>query len=66
MPTVLRIGPYRFFFFAGDRDEPPHVHIERDDQLAKFWRLPDYKRTAGSVVRRSTALSGSLRTIKIN
>lgn len=31
MPTVLRSGPYRFFFYAGDRDEPPHVHIERDD-----------------------------------
>jgi len=37
MPTVLRIGPYRFFFYAGDRDEPEHVHVERDNQLAKFW-----------------------------
>ncbi len=37
MPTVLRIGPYRFFFFAGDRDEPPHVHVEREDKVAKFW-----------------------------
>ena len=26
MPTVLRHGPYRFFFYSGDRDEPPHVH----------------------------------------
>jgi hypothetical protein len=40
MPTVLRVGPYRFFFFAGDRDEPMHVHIERDDALAKFWTSP--------------------------
>ncbi len=31
MPTVLRTGPYRFFFYAGDRDEAPHVHVERDD-----------------------------------
>ena len=37
MPTVLRIGPYRFFFYAGDRDEPPHIHVERDDNKAKFW-----------------------------
>ena len=37
MPTVLRNGPYRFFFYAGDRDEPPHVHIERDKNIAKFW-----------------------------
>lgn len=40
MPTVLRSGPYRFFFYAGDRDEPPHVHVERDDNTAKFWLEP--------------------------
>jgi hypothetical protein len=40
MPTVLRTGPYRFFFYAGDREEPPHVHIERDDKIAKFWLDP--------------------------
>ena len=40
MPTVLRIGPYRLFFYAGDRDEPPHVHVERDDYTAKFWLHP--------------------------
>ena len=37
MPTVLRAGPYRFFFYAGDKDEPAHVHIEREDRVAKFW-----------------------------
>ncbi|MFQ5796203.1 MAG: DUF4160 domain-containing protein [Candidatus Bipolaricaulia bacterium] len=40
MPTVLRIGPYRFFFYAGDRDEPPHIHVEGDDNVAKFWLDP--------------------------
>jgi hypothetical protein len=40
MPTVLRSGPYRFFFYAGDRDEPVHVHVERDTALAKFWLAP--------------------------
>jgi len=40
MPTILRTGPYRFFFYATDRDEPPHVHVERDDKLAKFWLNP--------------------------
>jgi len=40
MPTVLRIGPYRFFFYAGDRDEPQHIHVERDDKIAKFWLDP--------------------------
>ena len=40
MPTVLRVGPYRFFFYAGDRDEPPHVHVEHEDKIAKFWLDP--------------------------
>jgi len=40
MPTVLRLGPYRFFFYAGDRDEAPHVHVERADCVAKFWLAP--------------------------
>ena len=40
MPTVLRIGPYRFFFYAGDFDEPQHIHVERDDKIAKFWLNP--------------------------
>lgn len=37
MPTVLRVGPYRLFFYAGDRHEPMHVHVEREDKIAKFW-----------------------------
>jgi len=40
MPTMLEIGSYRFFFYAGDRREPPHVHIEREDRVAKFWLDP--------------------------
>ena len=40
MPTVFREGPYRFFFYAGDKDEPPHVHVEWDDKIAKFWLDP--------------------------
>ena len=40
MPTTLLIGPYRFFFYAGDGDEPPHIHVERDNSTAKFWLDP--------------------------
>ncbi|HEU0053582.1 MAG TPA: DUF4160 domain-containing protein [Longimicrobium sp.] len=40
IPTVLRSGPYRLFFFAGDREEPPHVHVERERNRAKFWLDP--------------------------
>jgi hypothetical protein len=40
VPTLLRQGPYRFFIYSGDRDEPPHVHVEREDRVAKFWLDP--------------------------
>ena len=40
MPTVLRTGPYRFFFYSSDGDEPRHVHVERDNAVAKFWLDP--------------------------
>jgi hypothetical protein len=40
MPTALRAGPYRFFFYAGDGGEPPHIHVERDDCEAKYWLTP--------------------------
>lgn len=51
MPTVLRMGPYRFFFYAGDRDEPVHVHVERDNKLAKFWLNPVRLQTSGGFSR---------------
>ena len=37
MPTVLVIGAYRFYFFANDKGEPPYIHIDLDDNDAKFW-----------------------------
>jgi len=39
-PTVLRSGPYRFFFFATDREELPHVHVARERKVAKLWLSP--------------------------
>lgn len=40
MPTIRREGPFRFFFYMGDRGEPPHVHVQRENQIAKFWLDP--------------------------
>ena len=40
MPTVLRSGPYRAYFYSHEPNEPPHVHVDRDDQSAKFWLGP--------------------------
>lgn len=52
MPTVLRVGPYRFFFYAGDGSEPPHVHVERDDCVAKFWLSPVRLQESGGFNRK--------------
>lgn len=51
MPTVLKSGPYRLFFYAADRDEPPHVHVERDDRIAKFWLDPVRLQRSGGFAR---------------
>ncbi len=40
MPTLARIGPYRVYFYSHDRDEPPHVHVDRDERTAKLWLTP--------------------------
>ena len=40
MPTVLRPGPYRIYFHSHEPGEPPHVHVDRDRQSAKFWLNP--------------------------
>ncbi len=40
MPTVLHSGPYSFIFFSSDKGEPPHIHVKRDHQVAKFWLVP--------------------------
>jgi hypothetical protein len=40
VPTVLRKGPYRFFFYSADRAEAPHVHVQCGRAKAKFWLEP--------------------------
>ncbi len=51
MPTVLKVGQYRFFFYAGDRDEPAHIHVERGDNIAKFWLDPVRLHNSGGFSR---------------
>jgi hypothetical protein len=36
----MRSGPYRVYFHTHEPNEPPHVHVDRDDQSAKFWLTP--------------------------
>ncbi|MBO0348695.1 DUF4160 domain-containing protein [Phormidium pseudopriestleyi FRX01] len=40
MPTVLRFEAYRFYFYSHEPNEPPHIHIDRDNLSAKFWLSP--------------------------
>jgi hypothetical protein len=40
VPTVLRVGPYRFFFYSNEGTEPPHIHVEAGSASAKFWIHP--------------------------
>ena len=40
MPTVLRSGPYRFYFYSHEPNEPPHIHVDRDQDSCKVWLIP--------------------------
>jgi len=37
MPSVLRWGPYRAFFYSNERGEPAHIHVRSGTREAKFW-----------------------------
>jgi Domain of unknown function (DUF4160) len=37
MPTVLRWGPYRAFFYSNEGDEPAHIHVRAGSKEVKFW-----------------------------
>ncbi len=40
MPTILRLGAYRLYFYSHEPNEPPHIHIDRDRLSTKFWLEP--------------------------
>lgn len=40
MPVVLRINGYRFGFYEADLNEPPHVHVRKAGNEAKYWINP--------------------------
>ncbi len=37
MPTILRIGAFRFYFYSHEPNEPPHIHVDRDSATIKIW-----------------------------
>jgi hypothetical protein len=40
LPTIARIGQFRFFFYSNEGNEPPHVHVQHESSVAKFWLSP--------------------------
>lgn len=40
MPTAIRTGPYRLYFYSHYLSEPPHIHVDLDEQSDKFWLSP--------------------------
>ena len=41
MPNIKNIsGPYRFYFYSFDCNEPEHVHVQRDNKVCKYWLRP--------------------------
>ena len=44
MPTVLRQGQWRFFFYSNEGSEPPHIHVASTagagKGTAKFLLIP--------------------------
>jgi hypothetical protein len=40
MPVVLRVHGYKFWFYMADVVEPPHVHVGKSGNEAKFWLDP--------------------------
>ena len=64
MPTVLRVAGFRFYFYSHEPSEPPHVHIDRGSESAKFWLdQPSVARNLGFSAKE---LSDLLRIVRDN
>ena len=37
MPTILRWGTYRAFFYSNEGAESAHIHVRAGGKEAKFW-----------------------------
>ncbi len=40
MPSILQINGWRFFFYANENNEPPHIHVSKGDADCKYWLYP--------------------------
>ena len=51
MPTILRIGSFRFHFYSDEGSEPPHIHIRTPEGECKFWLEPTIRLAENKGVR---------------
>lgn len=67
MPTLMRDGPLRVFFYSneGDPREPPHVHVIDGRDEAKFWLTPEVSMAYNDGLK-PKLLSRALRLVEDN
>lgn len=41
MPTILFVRGWRLFFYANERNEPPHIHPRKGSMECKYWLYED-------------------------
>ena len=46
---IVARGSLPVLLLPGDRPEPPHVHVERDNHIAKFWLDPVALESSGGM-----------------
>ena len=51
MPTILRIGSFRFHFYSDEGSEPPHIHLRTPEGECKFWLEPTIRLAENKGVR---------------
>lgn len=40
MPKAYQEAGYRFYFYSNENQEPPHMHVRKAGNEAKFWLSP--------------------------
>lgn len=43
MPKIFEWDGYKFFFFSNEGDplEPCHIHVRKNENIAKYWIVPE-------------------------
>ena len=63
MPTVLRWNGFRFYFYSHEGTEPPHIHVDKAGNTAKFWLDPEIE-LAGDYGLGRRSVTTALRLIR--